>query len=57
MVTFDDISKILLLALMDISDMEDVPLEKRKELMFDIKAIVDKIEKRDLYSTEWRILP
>jgi len=57
MVTFDDISKILLLALMDISDMEDVPLEKRKELMFDIKAIVDKIEKRDLYPTEWRILP
>jgi hypothetical protein len=57
MVNFDDISKILLLALMDISDMEDVPLAKRKELMFDIKAIVDKIEKRDLYSPEWRILP
>ena len=35
--------------------MEDVPLEKRKELMFDIKAIVDKIEKRDLYPHEWRI--
>jgi hypothetical protein len=55
MANFDDISKTFLLALMDISDMKDVPLAKRMELMFDIKAIVDKIEKRDLYPNEWKI--